>query len=486
MKKILILALVFSLFCYMPSFAGNDNITANQLENLKSKVVQGYKVKPLDNITVKQLDNLKAKKIAQEHKDNITAKQLNSLQSKTTQNNLKSLIKENNKILGDYFPDTVIKKITISGNKVSVYYSGNLKYNIFNQKELMVSDTYALDIINPKQVYDYPYRKLTPDSAGLISSVILAWHKQPKDLYLYHKPFFRISIHSGSSHYTITNKNNILSVIFTASKPVYSVHNRHLASADKVYSGSYRIPPPPRYTPPTSKTPKILPDAFAKPDIITKIVVSNTDVNRIVSPEDIKDIVYSKEKGVMVHYVGKNAFVKFVIKRNPDGSFEYITSPAELYIVTPNAVYTIIIVPKDVSGRTIRLAGNSLVKIKENERMFTQLPYEKKITTIIKDVYKNKIPYTWDVKHPSKPKPIKIKNDLSAILLTSIKIEGTGFRVNEYEISSDTPLRITETDFLNTKIAVSPIAIALTRFSISKDNPAYLFVVSRKGGDNGR
>ena len=256
--------------------------------------------------------------------------------------------------------------------------------------------------------------------------------------------------------------------------------------AYKMYSAKYKIPPIPKYEPraqhKASTTLKVLPDVFVKPGIITKVTVSNTDVNRIVSPEPIKDVVFSKEKGLMVHFIGKNAFIKFVIKKNPDGTYTYIQEPSEIYVVTQNAVYTIILYPKNTAGRTIRLSGGSLNKIKANERMFAQLPYEKKIVKIIKAVYKNNIPYSWDVTHPQNPTPIIVRGSLTATLITTVNVVGTGFYLKEYKITSPVSMRITETDFLSTKLAKNPRAIALTGFEVSKGNPVYLFIVARGGG----
>lgn len=259
--------------------------------------------------------------------------------------------------------------------------------------------------------------------------------------------------------------------------------------AYKVYSATYKVPPPPAGTVhkkeklSSSNSIKILPDAFIKPSVITKVVVSNTDVNRIVSPEPIEDVVYSKEKGLMVHFIGKNAFIKFVIKENPDGTYSYIEIPSEVYVVTPDAVYTMILTPKNIEGRTIRLTGGNLKKIRENKQMFSQLPYEKQLIKIIKSVYTNNIPPTWDVIHPQKPKPIIIKNSLFVTPITLVSIEGTGYLLKEYKVTSNVPTRIKETDFINVKLAKKPKAVALTKFNVSKDDPAYLFIVAR-GGDN--
>ncbi|AEA33608.1 TraK domain-containing protein [Hippea maritima] len=297
------------------------------------------------------------------------------------------------------------------------------------------------------------------------------------------------SAHKNSGHVCMPKPKKGFSSTNPASQPKFDQHpksniyNPYNPSepAYKVYSSMYRVPPPPRYTHLKKKVLKVLPDTFINPDVITKVEVSNVDVNRIVSPEPIKDIVYSKEKGLMVNYVGKNAFIKFVIKANPDGTYDYIQEPSEVYIVTQDAVYTLILKPSQVAGRTIRLSGGTLKKIQANENMFSQLPYEKKIIKIIKSVYKNDIPDTWDVSHPQNPKPIILPNGLTAKLITTVKIEGTGFNLKEYEITGSTPISISETDFLNTKLARHPKAISLTGFKVSKDEPVYLLIVAGEG-----
>ena len=250
------------------------------------------------------------------------------------------------------------------------------------------------------------------------------------------------------------------------------------------YSRIANFPPPPEPMPRirrTRKKPLIsLPDVFVKPEVIEKIKVSNRDVNRIVSPFPIQGIVYSKEKGVMVSYMGRNAFLKFAIKKLPYGGYEYISVPTELYIITQNGVYTIVAQPTDIMGRTIRLTGGTLNKIKQNQAMFSQLPYEKRLVKIIKAVYMDKIPSSWEVLHPA-VKPVKI-GYVNARLIELVNIVGTGFSLKEYEITAKIPAYITEKDFISTKLSRKPVAIALTQFNISPGNPSYLFIVERKGG----
>ena len=429
----------------------------------------------------------------------------------------------------------VIKNVFLDNNTVIINYSGKIEYNILKGKELNRPGMYVVDIINPSRVFSTKVKVITPSHKGIISKVVTAWHSTPQDRALYHAPFLRVSIHVKNCKSRIVKENGELKIIFGRQDPANTfndqlkmertilkkleVHNetmnykpisalstakhcpapkahtehtetetksRFSQPAYKYYSAEYRVPPPPEYLPHTKhKTQtalKVLPDVFVSPGVITKVTVSNTDVNRIVSPEPIKDVVYSKEKGLMVHFIGKNAFIKFVIKRNPDGTYTYIQEPSEIYVVTSDAVYTIILYPKNIAGRTIRLSGGTLNKIKANEQMFSQLPYEKKLIKIIKAVYKNDIPYSWDVTHPQNPTPIVVKGNLTATLITTVNIVGTGFYLKEYKIASPVSMHVTETDFLNTKLAKNPRAIALTGFEVSKDDPVYLFIVAKGGG----
>ncbi len=270
--------------------------------------------------------------------------------------------------------------------------------------------------------------------------------------------------------------------------------NKISQPAYKAYSANYKVPPSPtekKYKPVLLSQSSfqnvtnlnVLPDAFVDPNVITKVTFSNTDVNMIVSPEPIEDVVYSKEKGILVSYIGKNAFIKFVIRKNPDGTYSYIDQPSEIYVVTSDAVYPIIVSPQNIEGRIIRLAGGNLNKIKENNHMFAQMSYEKKLIKIIEDVYKNKIPDSWNVVHPQNPTPVTVKDNLSATLISSVDVVGSGFYLNEYKITSTVDMHISETDFLNANLVKNPSAIALTGFEVSNYNPVYLFIVAR-GGDS--
>jgi hypothetical protein len=76
------------------------------------------------------------------------------------------------------------------------------------------------------------------------------------------------------------------------------------------------------------------------PEGPSHVVLSSSDINRLICPVDIKDAIYSKEKGLTVRLSGQNAFVKFLVMKK-DGKDLYATTPSELYVVCGESVYKI-------------------------------------------------------------------------------------------------------------------------------------------------
>jgi len=230
-------------------------------------------------------------------------------------------------------------------------------------------------------------------------------------------------------------------------------------------------------------------DVFVPPETPTKVIMSNTDVNRIVAPEYIKDVVFSKEKGVVVKFTNNNAFVKFLIKKDPEGRIEYTSTPSELYVVTEDTVYTIIAIPKRVPARTIRLMGSNLKRIQINRAMFEQLPYERGIVKVIKSVYMDKIPDSWTIENTNEDYN-NVINFLNIRLIRTVKIEGEGLKLKEYlvRVKPDSNLKkieLTEKLFLKPQLAKGLVAVSLSDLKLEKADTAVLFIVEHMGEENG-
>ena len=55
---------------------------------------------------------------------------------------------------------------------------------------------------------------------------------------------------------------------------------------------------------------ELLPDPLSmaqkvSPEITTQVRLSNSDINRVICPVDIKDVIYSEEKGLAVNSPGR-------------------------------------------------------------------------------------------------------------------------------------------------------------------------------------
>ncbi len=224
------------------------------------------------------------------------------------------------------------------------------------------------------------------------------------------------------------------------------------------------------------------PDRYVPPEKPTLVSISRNSVNRIVCPDTIKDIVFSKEKGAIVKFEGNNAYIKLLEQKDPaTGKIMYDKSPNEFYVTCNNTVYTIIAIPDNIGPRIIRLMGNDKKKILSNQRQFAQLPYEKKIIKIIKSVYKDNLPSTWDIN--SKTELYK-KNNLLIKLVRTIKIVGTGFSVKEFSVSPDKNIKfmpLNERMFLIPALSKNIVAIALEKLSLKAGDRTRLFIVSKKG-----
>lgn len=111
-------------------------------------------------------------------------------------------------------------------------------------------------------------------------------------------------------------------------------------------------------------------------EIPTAVQLSNMDINRIVCPGPMSDLIFSQEKGMTGHFSGNNAFIKFKIE-DMAGEYLYADEQSELFVVCNNTVYTLIVTPTDTPSVTLRLASPRGETFKENIAHYKNLPLEK-------------------------------------------------------------------------------------------------------------
>jgi conjugal transfer pilus assembly protein TraK len=232
-----------------------------------------------------------------------------------------------------------------------------------------------------------------------------------------------------------------------------------------------------------------LPDPFGmmqkvSAEIPTQVRLSNSDINRVICPVDIKDAIYSEEKGLAVNLSGKNAYLKFLVVKK-DGKHMYSTTPSEVYFVCEDAVYTMIAMPARIPAQTIQLASGKAGTAKKNIELYKEFPFEKKVVTIVKRVYLNDVPdsFTKTVVN----KRVDVFKDLEVTLRSLYAIEGEGLRVKEFEVripltSTVQSISYKENDFLRTDVSLHPVAVSAESMTLRKGETSRVIVVERNEG----
>lgn len=234
---------------------------------------------------------------------------------------------------------------------------------------------------------------------------------------------------------------------------------------------------------------EFLPDPLSmtqrvSPEVATQVRVSNSDINRVVCPGEMKDAVYSEEKGLTVNLSGKNAFVKFLVVRK-DGKEMYSSTPSELYFVCDGQVYTMIAMPSRIPAQIIQLVPGRAGTAKKNGEVYGELPFEKKVIAIVKKVYTNDVPDSFTKTVVSRR--MDVFRDLEVVLRSTYAVEGEGLRVKELEVrippgSTVESISFRESDFLRTDVSLHPVAVSVESMTLKKGETSRVFVVERSEG----
>jgi len=217
------------------------------------------------------------------------------------------------------------------------------------------------------------------------------------------------------------------------------------------------------------------------PEVATRIFLSSVDVNRLICAEGpVKDVVFSKEKGLVVKIHGSNAFLKFRIARDPDtGELKFASVPTDIYVVCgDDSVYTLIALPKKIPAQTVHLASRKR-KIKEVLSLFEGLPFEQKVLKLLKWTVTDEIPEALDVSMPREK--VGVFREINLELRRVVTAPGEGLRVKEFlaRAASGKALEVDERTFLVPELSKRPVAIAVERFRLSPTVPVRVFVVEQ-------
>ena len=219
---------------------------------------------------------------------------------------------------------------------------------------------------------------------------------------------------------------------------------------------------------------------IAMPEISQKAILSRSDVNRIVCSQPIKDVFYSEEKGVKVSYSGNNAFVKFEFEKQGN-KMVYSATPSELFIICGDTTYNLVALPKGVPSQTIRLDSGKAQRAKENVALFREDTYKKKLQELIRRTYMDDLPDSFTVTNVNKS--INVFRELACVLKRTVTVDGEGFVVKEYSVTSLMDgMELSEKEFLRKEFARNPKAIAFepNKLKPGKGEKVRLFIVEAK------
>lgn len=219
------------------------------------------------------------------------------------------------------------------------------------------------------------------------------------------------------------------------------------------------------------------------PEVTTRVRLSNTDVNRLVCPEGIKDVVFSQEKGVKVRIADGSAFIKFqAIKKGEE--MIYTEVPSEFHVVCGGDIYSLIGMPQRVPAQTVRLSSGKKQKVQQNLALFTGMPLEKKVLTLVRQALTDQLPESYMVRTIGK------QMDLFPALWISLKreivVEGEGLAVREYLVSlkdGKEQARLSEREFLRSELTSRPLAVAVEELLLRQGAQTRLFIVERRDAD---
>jgi conjugal transfer pilus assembly protein TraK len=221
------------------------------------------------------------------------------------------------------------------------------------------------------------------------------------------------------------------------------------------------------------------------PEVTTKVLLSNRDVNRIICQNGpIKDVIYSQEKGISIKTGSNNAFVKFLISTNPMAAdLTYSETPSEIYVVCgdDNTVYTLIAEPKNIPAQTIELASSKKA-IKKTLSLFEGLAFEKKVILLIQSAYRHDVVDDLTVKIINQP--IDVFREMDVLFGRQIVADGEGLTLNEYILSlkptsSKAEMPMDEKFFLVPELTQKPVGIALEHMTLTMGHASRLFIVEK-------
>lgn len=214
-------------------------------------------------------------------------------------------------------------------------------------------------------------------------------------------------------------------------------------------------------------------------EIPTAVKLSNRDINRIVCPGPMNDLIFSQEKAMTGHFSGNNGFIKFKIE-DSGNDYVYADTQSELFVVCNNAVYTLLVTPADIPSVTLRLASPSGDTFKKNINHYQKMPLEKQALLLIREAYHGDYPASYRISDSTRM--VSLSPELEIQLLQVVDVDGVGLRLRKYQATSlsEGSIDVNEQFFLSSSISNSILAVAVDNHTLEPNQSTIVFIVDQK------
>lgn len=223
---------------------------------------------------------------------------------------------------------------------------------------------------------------------------------------------------------------------------------------------------------------------IVSPDITKEIVVSNVGINRFICNGEITDVIYPQDKNLAIKSSKNNLFVKFPIKvKIVDGQEKeksLYNEKTELYVSCESDIFSLVLVPQQISPQTIYLQSTKKEIEKANE-FIKNKSHDEIAVTLISSLINNDFPKGSQINELSEMLSFNNEKfkDVDVFLYRQLKIKG--FVAKEYILHSKNDITIKDTDLLLIDKVKSPFAVAILDQNFKGVTKAY--VVERQNGE---
>lgn len=216
------------------------------------------------------------------------------------------------------------------------------------------------------------------------------------------------------------------------------------------------------------------------------VEISKTDTNRLLCEKgDFGKKIYTEDKEFSVESLGNNAFIKIspvvttsngVVVNTKINDFN-----RDLYIECNEQIYSLNLIPKDITAQTIILVDKyekaKKINHEEVQKFEKARDYENTLLELTKLAYKETAPDGYSLRVINKT----FKEFQELTMIHTKEYMGDSYKVDEFQLTINKDMELNEKMFLT--MLSNPLAISLTELLVEKGEKIRLLVVSNADAD---